>query len=80
MPAILGISAFNYDAVAALVIDGDIVVAAQEERFSRIKHTPDFSIQSVRYCLEYAGLTLDELDSVVLYDKPLLKSERLLET
>ena len=59
---------------------GDIVAAAQEERFTRKKHTPDFPVNAVNYCLEEAGLTLDELDAVVFYDKPLLKFERLLET
>ncbi|MDP4262080.1 MAG: carbamoyltransferase [Bacteroidota bacterium] len=80
MKKILGISAFYHDSAAALLIDGNIVAAAQEERFTRKKHTPDFPVQAVKYCLEYSGLTLDELDAVVFYDKPLLKFERLLET
>jgi carbamoyltransferase len=77
---ILGISAFYHDSAAALLVGGDIVAAAQEERFTRKKHTPDFPVNAVKYCLEEAGLTLDELDAVVFYDKPLLKFERLLET
>jgi carbamoyltransferase len=77
---ILGISAFYHDSAAAIVIDGKIVAAVQEERFTREKHTADFPHQSIKYCLEYAGLSLDELDAIVFYDKPLLKFERLLET
>jgi carbamoyltransferase len=80
MKKILGISAFYHDSAAALLIDGQIVAAAQEERFTRKKHTPDFPVNAAKYCLEYAGLSLDDLDAVVFYDKPLLKFERLLET
>lgn len=80
MKAILGISAFYHDSAAALIIDGSIVAAAQEERFTRKKHTSDFPINAVKYCLESSGCCIDELDSVVFYDKPLLKFERLLET
>lgn len=80
MKKILGISAFYHDSAAALLIDGEIVAAAQEERFTRIKHTSDFPSNAVRYCLEYSGLSIDELDAIVFYDKPLLKFERLLET
>jgi len=80
MMKILGISAFYHDSAAALLIDGNIVAAAQEERFTRKKHTPDFPVNAVKYCLEYSGCSIDELDSVVFYDKPLLKFERLLET
>ena len=80
MQKILGISAFYHDSAAALVVNGKIVAAAQEERFTRQKHTPDFPTQAIRYCLDEAGLTIDELDAVVFYDKPLLKFERLLET
>lgn len=76
----LGLSAFYHDSAAALIIDGEIVAAAQEERFTRKKHTPDFPVNAVRYCLEHSGLSIDELDAVVFYDKPLLKFERLLET
>ncbi len=80
MAKILGISAYYHDSAAALVVDGDIIAAAQEERFTRVKHTPDFPINSIKYCLEEAGLTIDELDAVVFYDKPLLKFERLIQT
>ena len=80
MKKILGISAFYHDSAAALIIDGEIVAAAQEERFTRIKHTPEFPENAIRYCLEYSGVSIDELDAVVFYDKPLLKFERLLET
>jgi carbamoyltransferase len=80
MRRILGISAFYHDAAAALLIDGQIVAAAQEERFTRQKHTPDFPVNAIKYCLEHSGYSIDELDAVVFYDKPLLKFERLLET
>jgi carbamoyltransferase len=80
MTSILGISAYYHDAAAALVVDGDIVAAAQEERFTRRKHDPSFPSNAVAYCLEEAGLTPKDLDYVVFYDKPLLKFERLLET
>lgn len=80
MTAILGISAFYHDSAAALVRDGEIVAAAQEERFSRKKHDASFPGQAIEYCLEEAGLTPDELDFVGFYDKPLMKFERLLET
>ncbi|WP_031529393.1 carbamoyltransferase family protein [Dyadobacter crusticola] len=77
---ILGISAFYHDSAAALIENGDIIAAAQEERFTRKKHDPSFPSHAVRFCLEYAGLSIDELDAVAFYDKPLLKFERLLET
>ncbi len=80
MKKILGISAFYHDSAAALIIGGKVVAAAQEERFTRLKHTPDFPVNAIKYCLEFAGLELDELDAIVFYDKPLLKFERLLET
>lgn len=80
MKKILGISAFYHDSAAALIIDDKIIAAAQEERFTRKKHTPDFPVHAIRYCLEYSGCSIDELDAVVFYDKPLLKFERLLET
>lgn len=80
MIKILGISAFYHDSAAALIEDGKIIAAAQEERFTRKKHTADFPSRSVRYCLEQSGYTLNELDAIVFYDKPLLKFERLLET
>ncbi len=77
---VLGVSAFYHDAAAALVVDGRIVAAAQEERFSRKKHDARFPHHAVAYCLAEAGLTLADLDRVAFYDKPLLKFERLLET
>lgn len=80
MKKILGISAFYHDSAAALTVGGKIIAAAQEERFTRDKHTPDFPTNAVKYCLDEAGLTIDELDAVVFYDKPLLKFERLLQT
>ena len=80
MTAILGISAFYHDSAAALVVDGEIVGAAQEERFTRKKHDHEFPIRAIRYCLEEAGLKPEQLDYVGFYDKPFLKFERLLET
>lgn len=77
---ILGISAFYHDSAAAIIEDGDIVAAAQEERFTRKKHDPNFPTNAVKFCLEYSGTTIDQLDAVAFYDKPLLKFERLLET
>ncbi len=77
---LLGLSAFYHDSAAALVIDGRIVAAAQEERFTRLKHDAAFPMAAIRYCLEHAGLTADDIDHVVFYDKPFLKFERLLET
>lgn len=73
-------SAFYHDSAAALIEDGAIVAAAQEERFTRRKHDPRFPRHAVRYCLRSVGLTLDDIDYVVFYDKPFLKFERLLET
>lgn len=80
MTAVLGISAYYHDAAAALVVDGKIVAAAQEERFTRKKHDPDFPTQAVNYCLKAAGLSPEQIDYVGFYDKPFLKFERLLET
>ena len=80
MTAILGISAYYHDSAAALVVDGEIVAAAQEERFTRIKHDHRFPTAAIDYCLGEAGLTPSQLDFVGFYDKPLLKFERLLET
>ncbi|MDC3220435.1 carbamoyltransferase [Flavobacteriales bacterium] len=77
---IIGISAFYHDSAAALTIDGDIVAAAQEERFTRKKYEDKFPTEAIKYCLEESGLTINDLDAVVFYDKPLLKFERLLET
>jgi carbamoyltransferase len=80
MPNILGISAYYHDSAAAILRDGVLVAAAQEERFTRKKHDPGFPSNAVKYCLEEAGLSIQQLDAVVFYDKPLLKFERLLET
>ncbi len=80
MATVLGISAFYHDAAAALVCDGEIVAAAQEERFTRKKHDERFPRQAVEYCLREAGLRPEQIDYVGFYDKPFLKFERLLET
>jgi carbamoyltransferase len=77
---ILGISGLYHDSAAALVVDGRIEAAAQEERFTRRKHDAEFPKHAVEYCLSVAGCRLDELDAVVFYDKPFIKFERLLET
>ncbi len=80
MAAILGISALYHDSAAALLVDGKVIAAAQEERFTRVKHDASFPKNSIDYCLSYAGLTADDLDFVCFYEKPLLKFDRLLET
>ena len=80
MTAILGISAFYHDSAAALLVDGQIVAAAQEERFTRTKHDAGFPTHAIEYCLRDAGLAAGDLDYVGFYDKPFLKFERLLET
>src|SRR5437763_4926264 len=77
---VLGISAFYHDSAAALIEDGRIVAAAQEERFTRKKFDARFPEAAIAYCLEEAGITLDGVDHVVFYEKPFLKFERLLET
>jgi carbamoyltransferase len=77
---ILGISAYYHDSAAALLVDGHIVAAAQEERFSRKKHDARFPAAAIGYCLQQAGLQMADIQHVVFYDKPLLKFERLLET
>lgn len=80
MTSVLGISAFYHDSAACLVVDGEIIAAAQEERFTRVKHDHRFPLNAVRYCLSEANLSPEQLDYVGFYDKPLLKFERLLET
>ncbi len=81
MPSrILGISAFYHDSAAALLVDGRIAAAAQEERFTRTKHDPGFPLHAIRYCLDQAGIRAGDLDHVVFYEKPFIKFERLLET
>lgn len=80
MADILGISAYYHDSAAALLCDGKIIAAAQEERFTRKKHDSSFPAGAIRYCLEEAGITLSDIDKVIFYDKPFVKFERLLET
>ena len=80
MAAILGISAFYHDSAAALIIDGEIIAAAQEERFTRKKHDPSYPVNAINYCLSEAGLSLAQVDHIAFYDKPFLKFESLLET
>ncbi len=80
MKSILGISAFYHDSAAALLIDGKIIAAAQEERFTRKKHDPGYPYNSINYVLKEANLKLTEVDRIVFYEKPFLKFERLLET
>jgi carbamoyltransferase len=77
---LLGVSAFYHDSAAALVVDGKIIAAAQEERFTRKKHDSGFPHRAVEYCLAEGGLSLGDLDHIAFYDKPFLKFERLLET
>ena len=80
MTSILGISAFYHDSAATLVIDGKIIAAAQEERFTRIKHDSSYPYNSIEFVLNFSGLKLNEIDHIVFYEKPFLKFERLLET
>ena len=75
---ILGISCFYHDSAACLIRDGEILAAAQEERFSRKKHDPRFPKNAIAYCLDEAGIKIKEVDYVVFYDKPILTFERLL--
>jgi carbamoyltransferase len=77
---ILGISAYYHDSAACLVVDGEIIAAAQEERFTRIKHDSNFPVNAIQYCLEESGSQPKDIDYVVFYDKPFLKFERILET
>lgn len=77
---ILGISAYYHDSAAALVVNGSVLAAAEEERFTRKKHTADFPQNAIQFCLTKAKITLDDVDAIVFYDKPLLKFERILET
>jgi carbamoyltransferase len=78
--AVLGLSCFYHDAAAALLVDGKVVAAVQEERFTRKKHDPNFPANAVKYCLDHAGLSSSDLVAVAYYDKPLLKLDRLFET
>ncbi len=77
---ILGISAYYHDSAAALVVNGEIVAAAQEERFTRIKNDESFPAKAIEFCLHFAKISLQEIDAIVFYDKPFLKFERLFET
>lgn len=77
---ILGISAYYHDSAACLLRDGQIIAAAQEERFTRIKHDPSFPVHAIRFCLDQAHIQLQDLDQIVFYDKPFLKFERILES
>ena len=77
---ILGISCFYHDSSASIIVNNEIIAAVQEERFTRVKNTPDFPLNSIKFCLEETGLKLEELDAIVFYDKPILKFERLLST
>ena len=77
---ILGISAYYHDSAACLVVDGKIIAAAQEERFTRKKHDENFPVNAINYCLTEARLSAQQIDYVVFYDKPFLKFERLFET
>ena len=80
MTYILGISAYYHDSAAALIKDGEIIAAAQEERFTRKKHDHRFPENAIKFCLDYAGITISQVDYVAFYDKPFLKFERLLES
>ena len=77
---VLGISAYYHDSAAALIKDGVIIAAAEEERFNRIKHYSGFPARACRFCLDYASITLDDVDKVVFYEKPFVKFERILRT
>src|SRR5947208_3368134 len=77
---VLGISAFYHDSAAAMVRDGEIVAAAQEERFTRKKHDANFPVNALRYCVQEAGVAWSDIDFITFYEKPFLKFERLLET
>ena len=80
MRHILGISALYHDSAAALLSDGEIVAAAQEERFTRKRHDAAFPLRAIAYCLQEAGIGIDQVDYVCFYDKPLKKFDRLIET
>ena len=80
MTSILGISAFYHDSAAALIINGKIIAAAQEERFSRKKNDLSYPFHSIEYVLREASLKLNEIDYIAFYEKPFLKFDRLLET
>ena len=80
MKKILGISAFYHDSAATILIDGKIIAAAQEERFTRIKHDKSYPFNAIEFVLKYAKIKFSDIDAVVFFEKPFLKFERLLET
>ena len=80
MKSILGISAFYHDSAACILIDGKIIAAAQEERFTRKKHDPSYPYNAIEFVLNFANLKLNDVDQIVFFEKPFLKFERLLET
>ena len=80
MTSILGISAFYHDSAAALIIDGEIISAAQEERFTRKKHDPEYPFNAIDFVLKNSKINLSQIDHIVFFEKPFLKFERLLET
>ena len=80
MKTILGISAFYHDSAATILIDGKIIAAAQEERFTRKKHDPSYPFNAIEFVLNYANIKLTEVDQIIFFEKPFLKFERLLET
>ena len=80
MTTILGISGYYHDSAAAIIKDGDILAAAQEERFTRIKHDSSLPKNAIQYCLDNAKIQPEDLDAVVFYEKPFIKFERILET
>src|SRR5438874_2888728 len=80
MTAVLGISAFYHDSAAALVVDGEIVAAAQEERFTRKKHDPRFPRHAINYCLQEAFIEPSELSAVAFYDNPILSADRIIQS
>ena len=80
MKSILGISAFYHDSAAALLINGKIIAAAQEERFTRVKHDSSYPYNAIEFVLKYGNLKLNDIDKIIFYEKPFLKFERLLET
>ena len=80
MKSILGISAFYHDSSATIILDGKIIAAAQEERFTRKKHDSNYPRHAIDFVLNYSGLSLNQVDKIIFYEKPFLKFERLLET
>ena len=80
MSSILGISAYYHDSAASIIVDGKIVAAAQEERFTRKKHDSSYPFNAIEFVLKYSNLKLSEVDHIIFFEKPFLKFERLLET